>query len=139
MSALSRFLREGVIDAERRVAALTSPQPVDEPRVVALVESSVAVGLVSRAVRNVARAYESSWLVAKVEGVVREWWIARPWRWQRFAGGVILVVAALTYVGLYLLQQSPVGWLWFLVPALALIVGGLSLAAAGTVGRRTSV
>jgi hypothetical protein len=138
MSAVSRFLREGLLDAERRVATLTSPQPVDDARVMAQVESSAAFAVVSRVVNYVARGYESSSFVARADRMIGEWWLARSWRWRRFAGGVILVVAAVTYLGLYLLQQSPVGWLWFLVPALALVIGALSIVAAGTVERRTS-
>ena len=138
MSASSRFVREGLLDAERRVATLTSPQPVDEPRVVAQFESSAVFGFAGRAVDTFARAYESSSLVAWMDGAIREWWTARPWQWRRFAGGVVLVVAAVTYLSLYLLQRQPVGWLWLLLPGLALLVGGLSIAASGAVGKRSS-
>ena len=137
MNAPSRFVREGFLDAERRVARLTSSQPVDEPRVVALFEASAAFAFINRAVNHTVRAYESSTLITVAAGVIQRGWTARSWQSHRFSVGVVLVVATVTNVGLQLMQQSPVGWLWFLLPGMAGLLGGLSIAASGAVVGRT--
>jgi hypothetical protein len=135
MSAVSRFFGAGVRDAERRIAALTASRPDDEPRVVSQLESSAVFGVVSRAVNLLACAYESSALVTMATRLIDHSYTSASWGCRRFSAGVVLVVAAATYVGLYLVQQSPTGWLWLVVPAMAAIIGALLIAASSVSGR----
>jgi hypothetical protein len=102
-----------------------------------LFESSAAFGAISRAVDHLVRAYETSALITAAANLIRNWWTERSWQCRRFAAGVVLVVAAATYTGLYLLQQSPTGWLWLVVPGMAFVIGGLSITASGAGARRT--
>lgn len=135
MSAVSRFFGLGVRDAERRIAALTAVRQDDEPRVLAQLESSVTFGVVNRGVNHLVRAYETSTIVTSAARLFERSYTSRSWRRRRFDAGVVLVVAAATYVSLYLVQQSPTGWLWLAVPAMTAIIGGLLIAASGGPGR----
>ena len=128
MTALRTFVGRGMQDAESRLARLTTP--VDDPDDVAVsvVETSGTFRLLASTVDWVERAAHGSTIVA---------WCRRLDSRRRAAGamaqrrlvGVILLVAALVHVLLASTLGATPGWLWLVVPGVALTTGLLLMAA----------
>lgn len=71
-------------------------------------------------------------IVAAAADRLAEAWRGAGWRERRRAAGLMLSVGAAVHVGLSALVAPPPGWLWLILPGLALAIGVLLLAASGT-------
>ena len=105
----------------------------DDRRVLSVIESGVIVGRIDRALSRIWRGAGDS---VAVSAATR--WVA-AWRGlgrstQRFAAGLTLVVAVATHLLLAIATETPAGWLWLILPGLALAIGGLLLLASSDVG-----
>ncbi|MGH9386157.1 MAG: hypothetical protein ACRD2N_17920 [Vicinamibacterales bacterium] len=133
--SISRFFDEGVRDAERRLPFLEPLSRADEQAVLALAESSVVVGTVDRWVTRICGAWESSAVV----GHATRLWSDVPSEVRLPAIGLALIVAATVHVSLVVWHERPAGWLWVMLPALAVLTGTLSIVFAGSRESRTPV
>lgn len=125
---LSRFFRAGIRDAESRLARLTAPTPLDETRVIPLLQSSAALGVLDRLFWLFRRASDSSVLAVAARRAVAEW-SRLPSSAQRSAAGTILLAGALTHLSLIYSERVPPGWAWLILPSMAAVIGGALLAA----------
>ena len=91
---------------------------VDEPKVVAVLESGVLLGAASRAIAAVWDAAAQSRTVAACESAIAAW-RGLSIRERRLATSVLLVVAAVTHVVLVVTSDPQPGWLWLVLPAVA--------------------
>ena len=119
-----RFLVGGLQDAEKRLARITAGGPFDDTRVVSVVEESLIVRTLGAALDLGRATWESSALVRRALAFETRWRQLASSR-QRLAQGTVLLVAAVTHVGLTAWQGAPTGWLWMVPPALAIAVGAL--------------
>ena len=94
---------------------------VDEPQVVAALESGVLLGAASRAIAAVWNAAARSRTAAACERAIATW-RGLPISERRLATSVFLVVAAATHVVLAVTSEMQAGWLWLVPPAVALSV-----------------
>jgi hypothetical protein len=92
---------------------------IDEPQVVAALESGVLLGAASRAMAVVWNAAAQSRTAAACDRALAAW-RGSPVRERRLATSVLLVVAAATHVVLGVTSEMPAGWLWLVAPAAAL-------------------
>ena len=94
---------------------------IDEPQVVAVLESGVLLGAASRAIAAVWSAAAQSRTAAAFERTIAAW-RGLSIRERRLATSVFLVVAAGTHVVLAATSEKQAGWLWLVLPAVALSV-----------------
>lgn len=118
-SGLVRLLGGGLRDAECRLARLTAPSARDESRVVEIVGDSAVVRGAQRVAHSVTAAGGGSAIAGAVAAYVAPWAAA----WRARETGLVLTVAALTYIGLSRLGDVPPGWLWLILPLLAATAG----------------
>jgi hypothetical protein len=120
-------VRHGLEDADERLGRLTVREPLDDRAVLDVLQSSIAAGLVLRAVDAARRASESSAVVALGRSVFGGWARAH-WPSRRVALGTILAVSSAVYVALALWGATPPGWLWTIPPGFATAVAALLIA-----------
>jgi hypothetical protein len=128
-NALTRVVREGAREADRRVARWLSPAPSTETD----------------------RYLASSWVVRRVDAACRtlwSWWLhsrsasllsagATAWSTAERAvrvraAGLTLVIAVIAHVAMMMAQGPRDGWVWLVLPATAGAIGVMLLVAAGT-------
>jgi hypothetical protein len=122
MAALRTFIRQGLVDADRRLSRIFAARPVDDRWVVETIERSYLYRVVAAVGGTVARAAATSWSLRAVRAVV-ERWTATPSGERRRAAGVMLVVAVFTHVALRFWQGHEPGWLWTVLPSVAAAIG----------------
>ena len=136
MSSLKRFLEVGLDELETRFSQRL-PLPVrDHPLAIAVVASSSLGRCLSRSVRVLAIAAESS-VAARFMRSVSDAWTKAHARARHQSFGVALVVAVLVHVLLLWLRGLPPGWLWSIVPAITAAIG-VVLMLPGTLARQRS-
>jgi len=137
MSGLSGFLRLGLADARERLTRITAFEPPDDAELAAVVEASAVVRLVARVVNTVRNAANHSAFANRACAVRGAWLRQLPAQRTRETGAA-LVTAASAHLALVFWQGRPPGWLWLVVPALA-IAFGLLMALAPSRGLRDEV
>lgn len=125
---MTRLLRILVRDAEQRAARITAREPLDEPHVSAVLQTSVVFGTADEVVHRLWRATERSaaWTSARA-AMAR--WNRLPWMRQRFTLGATLLVAVGVHLSLTAWQGQGPGWLWLILPGIAATVGVLLIIA----------
>lgn len=123
-SGLWRFVAAGVGDAVHRLSRFTVPTAPDETDALGVVETSVAVGSLDRALDRFRAAAGASVIV----GVLAARWAA--WRGQPPVArtrntGIALLTAAGVHMALSLWQGPVAGWLWLVAPGVAAAFGAL--------------
>ena len=117
MSALTRFWRMGMQDADRRVGAWLQRPSLDGAD--AYLKSSALITAIDRWILRWSAWWEAS--------QSRKWFdearaslagISTSERYRTI--GAIALVAALTHVGLTLANGSRPGWFWMVIPGMAL-------------------
>src|SRR5678815_5690632 len=93
----------------------------DEPQVVAALESGMLLGAASRAMAAVWDAAAQSHSAAACERAYAAW-RGLPIGDRRLATSIVLVAAAATHVLLAATSETQAGWLWLVLPAVALSV-----------------
>lgn len=121
MTPLDRFFSEGLRNAERRLPLIAPVTPREEEAVVAMVRSSVVVRLCDRVID----LGQSAWRTSAVAGPLRAMWNEIAPSERCLLIGLALMVASTLHIGLVLWHERPIGWLWVIVPALALVWGVL--------------
>lgn len=105
------------------------PQPeCSSPAALAILESSFVIRLAGRAITAISQASGQSAFLAPVRTARAAWQVQSVTIKQR-ALGIVLLTAAATYSGLAIWKQDPPGWIWMIVPVLAMTIGGLLIAA----------
>jgi hypothetical protein len=107
--------------------------PGDDPRVLAIVSSSILVRTLTRVVNVALHAFETSAIAARGRALAADW-AAAEWQGRRRAAGLAVLVAVPVHVALSLWQGVPPGWLWLMAPACAAVFGLFLLAASGPFG-----
>ena len=103
----------------------------DDRRAAMVIESGVIFGAIDRTLERTWRGAGDSAAVAaasRLAGTWRELGTSA----QRFAVGVMLVVAAVVHLAFTIATAMPSGWLWLIVPALCLGTGAIVLASSST-------
>lgn len=95
-----------------------------------VIESSVIVGAIDRTLERTWRGAGDSAAVAAASRLAGSW-RALGTSAQRFAVGLMLVVAAVAHLAFTIATAMPPGWLWLIVPALCLGTGAIVLASSG--------
>ena len=129
MKALARFVTLGAQDADRRVAALLAPRSFDDAS--AYLTSSATLRFADR----ITRRLQGWWLDSKTCRALhelRDTWFAERWRARYQAIGTVVLTATAVHVTLTLFQGPRPGWFWMMIPATALVFGGLLLVAASS-------
>lgn len=112
----------------KQPAAQSKNEAANSAALVAVVESSGFVRGVERVVGVVCEAGRTSAVVALVTGALGAW--LRQSLIDRIRlSGVALVSAAVVHLALMLWHGPTPGWLWLVVPALAVGFGGLMMLA----------
>ena len=125
------FFTKGLRDAERRVSLLRPIRPEEQQALLTVVRSSQVFRFIDLVVDRVTRACDTSVVIQSVRQISSGTASAQ----KRLAGGIALIVAASVHVGLVVWHEQPPLWLWLIVPALAVAIGLLLLAFAGTEGK----
>lgn len=131
MNALQRFYRVGAEAADRRVAAALTPPPLDAAD----------------------RYLKASRVVSAIDGItvrLQEWWrSSEAKRWSSLVAdrvgreslavrrqvlALLILIAVTVHVGLTLLQGVHTGWLWMILPAMAVLFSVVVLAVSSTAG-----
>lgn len=111
------------------------PEPgCSPPAALAILESSFVVRLGGRVITAISQASGQSALLAPAR-TARAAWQAQPVAIKQRALGIALIAAAATYGALATWKQDPPGWVWMIVPGLAMAIG-LVLIAASPGGRQ---
>jgi glycosyltransferase involved in cell wall biosynthesis len=129
MGAIKHFVVDGMRDAERRLGAITRRQPLDEAAVMDVVEGSAVTRTARRVVDVVAESARFSRASALWQRAAGQW-SRGSLRQRRIALGLGAMTAATTHVALAVVVSPPVGWLWVVIPSVALAVGLLLIASA---------
>ncbi len=126
---MTRLIGPAMREAEQRVAALTSPEPIDDRRIAELLKSSVLFQACDRAVSTFSRSVDVSATRAVAQNIA-DYWRGLAWPRRRLLAGSTLLVAVGVHVGVILFEGPPPGWWWLIVPGLFAALGGLLVAAA---------
>jgi hypothetical protein len=104
----------------------TSSEPASSGAL-AILESSVLIRVAGSVLGAIRRGSKDAALLAPARAVVATWQeLSVPAR--QYACGVALIAAGATFTGLALWKQDPPGWVWTVVPALAIVIGGVLVA-----------
>ena len=131
--AIARFIRDGLTDVDRRLAVSRLHEP-DDAVATRMIESSHVYALVSGAVTWCNRVARGSALMNGARGAIATWQRSDRMRRHWVLGGTL---ASASCVHLVLSQWlgHPPGWLWLLVPVLALLAGALLMLPAALRGK----
>ncbi len=91
--------------------------------------NSLILGALDRFVSVVTKSAGGSHALSAARQA-RAWWRALGERHRRVVGGIVLIMAGAVHVALRQWQQAPEGWLWLVVPGVAVSVGAVLLASA---------
>lgn len=128
-NALTRFVRQGAREADRRVAGWLSPKPLAATD--RYLASSAIVQRVDGAFRKLAWWWVNSRSAALMAMAGNAW--SHTDRSERVRGaGLSLLIATVVHVALMMVQGPRAGWVWLVVPATAGAIGVVLLVAAGT-------
>jgi hypothetical protein len=101
---------------------MNAPEATGDAALVAIAESSAVVRLIAFAVRAVCAAGGQSRVVATARSARRAWFAESSIDRTR-ACGIGLVTAASVYVLVGVWVPPTPGWLWLVVPAMAIAMG----------------
>lgn len=118
MSAFTRFISFGLRDADRRLAAMLAPPPV-EPTERYLRESAVI-----SAIDRVTVRLHAGWAASRPERILSD--LAGPLAGRRRAEryqsiAAVVLTATAVHVALTLIQGPRPGWFWMVVPSIAAV------------------
>jgi hypothetical protein len=131
--AVTRFIREGAREADRRVAGWLSPTPLTATD--RYLSSSAIVQRVDKAFRKLSWWWVNSRSAALTAMAGNAW--SNAARSERGRGvGLALLVAAIAHVAMMMAQGPRAGWVWLVVPATAGAIGVMLLATAGAANAR---
>ena len=85
-------------------------------------QRSAVFSAIDRVVAGLYHAGQSSQILGRMRLLALSWDSAAPPR-RRMAGGVILLSAAAVHLGLMALNATPPGWLWMILPGIAIAIG----------------
>ena len=114
---------------EQRPARLSTPVRDDDWAWRVVWNSSTAAARMERWGGRIRTPVVRSHAAAAITSL-RAKWLRLHWSNQRRLSGTTLVVAPIAHLSLTLWDATPPGWLWLVVPALTVTIGGLLLAAA---------
>ena len=115
MSALGKFYRRGVEDADRRVAAILAAPPIGGAD--RYLMSSVVLRSCDR-LTQVLRSLVSSSKSGRAASAAHSAWARADWPERYRAIGLVLIVAVGVHVAAMLLRGDRPGWFWLILPAL---------------------
>jgi hypothetical protein len=115
MNALTRFIKFGALDANRRVAGILAPRPVGVAD--RHVKSSVVVRTFDRFTRMLWASICGS-ETGRAASAARDAWGRAGWSDRYRTIGLVLIVAASVHVAATIMQGPRPGWFWLIVPAL---------------------
>ena len=107
----------------------------DDPRVVDVLRSSTVVRTIGGMLQGLWTAGAAS-VSAQVVARGGRRWRSESAADRRRAIGLTMVMAAVTHLGLLVTQDTPPGWLWLALPALAMMVGSLCVLVAAEESER---
>jgi len=127
MNALARFIKFGVEDADRRLAAALAP--VRDDAADRYLKASRFVTALDRAT-GLLRAWWLASAAARVQAAAHDsiTSLSFSMRYQLLA--YVLLIAVLSHVSLMLLQGPRPGWYWMVIPAMTAALAVLLLAGA---------
>jgi hypothetical protein len=121
---LTRFVRLGLEDADRRLCRLTASEALDDDAVMGVLASSAVVQWFRRVADTLSRVAGSSAALALGRSAF-DHWTEEHSSSRRVAVGTALVTASLVYASFTAWQGTTLGWLWTIVPGLAGAIGAL--------------
>lgn len=121
---LTRFVRLGLEDADRRLSRLTASDALDDDAVMGVLESSAVFQWCRRVADALSRAAKSSAALALGRSIFDHWTETHR-ESRRMALGTVLVTASVVYASFTEWQAATPGWLWTIVPGLAGAIGAL--------------
>ena len=129
MNGITRFLKLGAQDADRRIASRLAPRSVEAAD--RYLASSAVVRLVDRTTYRLQEWWFAS-QAGRAAAAMCDAWAAESWKARYHAIGALLVSASLLHVALTAIQVTRVGWFWLVIPVMAMAVGVLLLVASAS-------
>lgn len=126
MNAFARFVRLGNEDADRRVAAMLSPDDLHGTD--RYLKQSRVVSAIDRMTR-----LPQAWWMSSASGrfvtAMSETFRQSPLNERLGSIGVVVLTAVAAHVALTVVNGARPGWFWLIIPALAALFAALLLAA----------
>ena len=107
---------------------MTDRPQLHRRHIIDVIEQSVIVRGMSRLIRHIESAARGSRTMQAV-GPLTAAWHALDRNARLRAAGTALIAAVVVHVGATWLHQLPVGWIWLVLPGIALVQGVVLLAA----------
>jgi hypothetical protein len=127
MNGLGRFVKHGLVDLDHRLGRIAAPLSNRDDVALGIVESSRAFSLVASILRGVETAARGSVFYQRVRHASARW--AHMTRSDRHrATGSMLLLASTLHVVLSTTFAANPGWLWLVVPVIAMSIGVVFIA-----------
>lgn len=127
MNGLGRFVKHGLVDLDRRLGRIAAPSCNRDDVALHIVESSRAFSVVASILRRVETAAGGSMFYRRVLHASARWAQMTGSERHRTTGSILLLASTLHVVLSAFFAENP-GWLWLVVPVIAISIGVVFIA-----------